>query len=217
MTPENHKVYVHIFPNGKMYCGQTKRPVEVRKRYYRPHTRIASAISHYGWDQINTVVLRENMSKDDADYFERRIIAEFNLQDPRFGYNMANGGDGGATRIITPEIRDEMSERAKKFWDAHPEAKTRTSQKMIEYLKDPVAYKQRIESLSKTRSKIRKPVVCLAPDGTLIGCWQSARSAEEYFSTPQIHHRGISATCRGRQKTHGGYIWRFNKEEVANG
>lgn len=208
-----YKVYIHIFPNGKMYCGQTMRSMEVRKRGYKPHTRIGSAIAHFGIDNLETIVLQDGLTKEDADYFERRIIHDFELQNPMFGYNITSGGDGGSTYQMTDERKKQISTVMQNFWDTHPQAKMSASKKMSEYLKNPDAYARRIDSLSKTRPLIRKCVQCVDLQGNIIGTWESARAAERFFDTPSIHFRGISSVCHGRQRTHGGYVWRFVSDE----
>jgi hypothetical protein len=114
-----------------------------RKHGYKKHTRIGSAIAHYGWDNAETVVLKSNLSKEDADYFEQRIIREFQLQNPAFGYNITKGGDGGATYEMTDKRKRALSDSAKQFWEAHPEVKAQVRSKLIEYLKDEQAYQKR--------------------------------------------------------------------------
>lgn len=205
----DYKVYVHIFPNGKMYCGQTIQSMRHRKHGYKKHTRIGAAIAHYGWDNTETVVLKGSLSKEDADYFEQRIIREFQLQNPAFGYNITKGGDGGATYEMTDKRKRALSDSAKQFWEAHPEVKAQVRSKLIEYLKDEQAYQKRISDLDKTRPIIRKRVQCRNLNGSVVGEWASARDAERFFNTPSIHFRGISSVCNGHQKTHGGYIWAF--------
>lgn len=202
-------VYLSTFPNGKKYCGQTSRTLKERQlsgyRYY-----IGAAIQKYGWDNIHVEILKENLTKQEADKFEKWVIQHFDLRNRAKGYNLVKGGDGGCTREVTPEVRQQYKEIMLNYWATHPDAKEEASKRQIEALaanKD--LYQKHIDSLEKARNKIRKPVQCYSMDGDFIGKWESARAAERYFNTPTIHFRGISAVCNGDQKSHGGYIWKF--------
>lgn len=53
----NYSVYVHVFPNGKLYIGATRQ--EPKKRWrggggYRNQKAMHEAILKYGWDNIKT-------------------------------------------------------------------------------------------------------------------------------------------------------------------
>ena len=51
-----------------------------------------------------------------------------------------------------------------------------------------------------------KAVKQLDFDGVLIKTWEGAREASRELS---IQYKNISACCRGKRKSAGGYIWRF--------
>lgn len=211
MTTDDKKymVYLYTFPNGKKYCGQTSRTIKERQlsgyRYY-----IGAAIRKYGWDNIKIEILKENLTKKEADKFEKWVIQYFDLRNRDKGYNLAKGGDGGCTREMTPEVREKQRTIMLDYWATHPNAKEEASKRQAEALAtNKELYQKHINSLEKTRQKIRKPVECYSMIGDFVGEWESAREAERYFNTPTINFRGISATCNGDQKSHGGYIWKF--------
>lgn len=95
--------------NGKRYIGQTndlKRRSSGSGIGYKPspskHTRkdravFWNAICKYGWDNFETIVLKDNLNKNEADYWEQYYINEFRtfvgFHDCK-GYNMTLGGDG---------------------------------------------------------------------------------------------------------------------------
>lgn len=68
-----------------------------------------------------------------------------------------------------------------------------------------------------SKAKIGKPshrkkkVIQYTLNGDFIKEWDSATEAERILN---INHSQISAVCKGRHKSTGGYIWRY-KEEVA--
>lgn len=47
-------------------------------------------------------------------------------------------------------------------------------------------------------------------NGQFIKCWECAKQA---FRVLGIHYKNISAVCRGKRKSAGGYIWKFKECE----
>lgn len=211
---KKYTVYLYTFPNGKQYCGQTGRTIEERKRSgYRYY--IGAAIQKYGWDNIKIEIVKDNLTKEEANKLEKEIIYLFDLRNHDKGYNLAKGGDGGFTRNITEEVKKQYKILMLNFWNSNPDAKIEASQRQKEALStNKELYQKHIESLKKAKDKVIKPVQCFDYNGNFIGEWESAREAERYFNTPSINYKGISATCTGRQKSHGGYIWKFKYNDI---
>lgn len=90
------KIYKHIFPNGKVYIGQTKNSLSQRfqKGYgYITQPLIAKAIEKYGWDNVITEILEDNIpSQEEANQLEIKYIAEYDSRNPEKGYNIGIGG-----------------------------------------------------------------------------------------------------------------------------
>ena len=96
-------VYVHIFPNGKMYFGITSKKPEDRWEngtgYSRSHQPVMyNAIQKYGWENIEHKILYSGLNKLDAENKEKELIAQHKTNCCRygddFGYNMTDGGEG---------------------------------------------------------------------------------------------------------------------------
>lgn len=108
-------VYCHTNKaNGKRYIGITKSKVEHRWSNgsgYKDNPHFYSAIQKYGWDGFEHSVLFSGLSEERAKELERELIAEYNLQDRRYGYNMTAGGDG----LLNPtdDVRQKMSDAAR--------------------------------------------------------------------------------------------------------
>lgn len=107
----NYSVYVHIFPNGKRYYGITSHN-DVNRRFqngfgYRNQKLIWNAICKYGWDNIEHIILHSGVSKETACELEIQYIKSYNTTDPRFGYNIENGGS--APGKFTDEMRHKAS------------------------------------------------------------------------------------------------------------
>lgn len=63
---ENYKVYIHIFPNKKVYIGMTcQEPKERWKRgkAYKENRHLYNAINKYGWENIEHKILFDNLEK----------------------------------------------------------------------------------------------------------------------------------------------------------
>ena len=68
---KSYYVYVHKFPNYKVYIGITNQKPERRwsngSGYYR-QKYIANAIKKYGWNNIEHKILFEGLSKKEASF-----------------------------------------------------------------------------------------------------------------------------------------------------
>lgn len=117
----NYCVYVHTSPNGKMYVGQTGQSLKKRwgengRRYLEKkndkyiHSAFARAILKYGWDNIEHEVIASNLTKEEADNFEKLLIRKLNTMNPKFGYNCKDGGSNGS---LSEETRKKISESNK--------------------------------------------------------------------------------------------------------
>lgn len=93
-------VYMHKTPNNKIYIGQTSKKLEYRcglnGNGYKNNKYFWNAIQKYGWDNIEHIILKQNLTKDEADYWEKYYICEYNTLDNKFGYNLAQGGQSGS-------------------------------------------------------------------------------------------------------------------------
>ena len=96
---ELYKVYAHITPNNKIYIGITKS-TKPESRWgavgqgYRSQQLFNRAIQKYGWKNIKHIILLENLSKTVADECEKYLIAKYQTNNSKFGYNLTAGGDG---------------------------------------------------------------------------------------------------------------------------
>ena len=106
-----YSVYIHKFPNNKVYVGITQQAVEVRWKcaYNRYFTR---AVKKYGWDNIEHLVIAKVNTREEACVLEKKFIAEYNSFDPKFGYNLTTGGDGGYT--LSDEAKRSIGDNSRK-------------------------------------------------------------------------------------------------------
>ena len=89
-------VYRFVFPNGKMYVGQTTK-ADVRKRWHLHRVRannswaVANAIRKHGWESIKKEVLLE-IADELLNHYEAKFIDLLGTLRPG-GYNLTPGGD----------------------------------------------------------------------------------------------------------------------------
>ena len=91
-----YKVYCYLSPSGKRYIGQTKTSLSQRAgpggSNYEGCVIFWNAIMKYGWNNMTSIILADNLSKEEADELEQKYIKDFNTLDIRYGYNMKTGG-----------------------------------------------------------------------------------------------------------------------------
>ncbi len=93
----NHIIYKLVFPNNKIYVGQTnnfKRRLNNHKNLPRNYCNryLFNAIRKYGWENIKKEILLECNEKL-ADFVECSFIDEYNSTNKDFGYNLDSGGN----------------------------------------------------------------------------------------------------------------------------
>ena len=111
----NYCVYKHTSPSGKVYIGITsKKPTlrwGLRGQQYSGSKIFYEAIQKYGWSNFTHEILYENLSKDEAETIEIRLISEYKSNDRNHGYNITSGG-GGASGYSQTE--DHIRKRVEK-------------------------------------------------------------------------------------------------------
>ena len=110
----NYKVYIHKFPNGKVYVGITMQDVEKRWENgsgYRGQSYVFNAIMKYGWQNIEHIVLFDGLSKEEAEEKEIALIRLYDSTNRDKGYNVANGGSSVGKH--SDYVREKISEGVK--------------------------------------------------------------------------------------------------------
>ena len=128
-----YKIYKLIFPNGKVYIGQTKQ--EIQKRWgfqgkgYKNCPKVYNAILKYGWENVKKEILYDKLNHNDANMLEIKLITEvYNSNNNNFGYNIENGGntigthseetkrkigEGNKGKIVSLETREKIRQKNK--------------------------------------------------------------------------------------------------------
>jgi hypothetical protein len=109
MKNKRYNIYIHIFPNGKVYIGQTCQTLAqrwMRGKGYKGQL-VGRAIDKYGWDNIEHDVLYYDLTKQQADEIEKELIKQYRSNDERFGYNLAEGGE--TNKVFLPHSKKHYS------------------------------------------------------------------------------------------------------------
>jgi group I intron endonuclease len=126
MEESNYLVYLATDPyTGKKYAGQTKQKLSRRLSGHVTTVRsgvltsFGHAIAKYGIKNFTISVLREGMTKEQADEEERSVIKNLRLTEDEFGYNMMPGGAGTP---FTEEVKRKMKAHSgQRRWDVNDE------------------------------------------------------------------------------------------------
>lgn len=110
---KTYSVYIHVFPDGKVYVGATRQSIKKRWRHgqgYRNQKNLFSAILNTGWENIRHIVVKDGLSEPEAQQLERDLIKQYHSQDPEHGYNTKNGGQvfGEHSEEFLKNLEDRM-------------------------------------------------------------------------------------------------------------
>lgn len=240
----NYCVYIHTSPSGKRYIGQTCQDpkqrwgkngikyLSKRKNKYI-HPAFANAILKYGWDNIEHEIIASNLTKEEADNFEKILIFKLDTMNPEFGYNCTSGGSNGTPSEETRRRQSEAQsgekshkygkhlsdETKKKISDSHKgrvfsEETRRIMSEAKSGKNHPFYGTHRSE---ETKKKIREAqkmhkIVQYSLQGELIRVWDCMTDAGKELG---IDVSNILKCCKGKRPNAGGFIWKdYNDENV---
>ena len=237
MIKNNYTVYKHISPSGKYYIGITMQKPQTRWRRdgsgYRHNPYFYNAIQKYGWDNFQHEILFENLTKSEAEQKEIELIACYKSNQRDYGYNISNGGNCVGThseeskkkiayanqnrsqetreklrkavlgKKLSIETRKKMSEsRIGRVFSEESKRKISESHKGI---------KQSEEHRKHNGEAHKKPVVQFSKNGDFIKRYDCAKNAGIELN---IQNVSITACCRGKIKSAGGYVWKYESDYI---
>lgn len=233
MEERTYKVYIHEFPNEKVYIGITCQNVDIRWRKngegYCQQPYLCNVIKKYGWDNIIHDILEINLTLEDAWEAERYWISYCESNNPKYGYNIDSGG--GTGKSLSEETKKKIAKGNKgKYISSETREKLRqnvigTKNPMYGmcgelnpfYGKHHTEETRKILS-EKTKGKYKghnnpaaKQVVQLDLDGNYINTFSCIKEASVSTGVPDYI---ISRDCRKLTKKHTKYnfIWMYSEE-----
>ena len=185
-------LYMHICPNGKKYIGITAQQPNQRWRDgkgYCKNKHFYNAILKYGWNNIQHIILFSDLTEDEANELEEKLIDEMDLTNPEKGYNLHTGG---RHHRLSKESREKIRNRMVGVYAGD---------------KNPFYGKHHTE---ESLAKFRKRVEQYSVDGEYIRTFNSLTEAAE---THDVDKSSLSKACKGIYKTYAGYQWKFEGSE----
>ena len=227
-------VYKHTAPNGKVYIGITSQSIKNRFRNgkgYSHNDHFRRAIEQYSWKQICHEVLIDGCGREQAMKEEARLIKLYHADDPLNGYNLMSG-DGGFGGHSPETIRKlqlintgkkrtaESIEKQRQSILGHTLSESSKEKLRTQRMgtQNPMYGKKHTkESIMKIKSNavvrsggqsnLAKQVDKYDLRGNYICTYEAITTAANENGIPSPYN--ISASINGRQKTCGGYIWRY--------
>lgn len=227
----SYTVYRHTSPSGKMYIGITYRDPHARWQNgygYHHNEHFTSAIQKYGWDKFTHEIIADGISKEQAEQMEVELIAKYNLTDPKYGYNIENGGNSigkhseetkakiakamtGRKDSEETKLKKSMAMKGKKY---HCMPHTEETKRKISEAKKGQAAGEKNYFYGKRYcgkdNPMSKPVCKYDMDGNFLERRESANQFAIELNIINATH--ISDCCKGRRKSAYGYIWRYDEE-----
>lgn len=187
-------VYCHTNKyNGKKYVGMTCQKPEQRWRNgtrYTENRDFTKDILEYGWHNFIHEILYTNLSKEQAEEIERKLITEYRSNDSEYGYNIDSGGIFGTKFSESHKTNISKGKKGKSFSSEHR------------------------KNLSESHKGLfnigGKRVLCI--DTKVI--YESVNEAERQTG---ISSKNISAVCLGKRNIAGGYHWIYVEVIPSNG
>lgn len=196
-------MYIHTSPSGKRYVGQTKTSLSHRWRngngylykyknkneYKQP--AFARAILKYGFDNFEHEVVASNLTKEEADGFEKLLIEKLDTMNPKFGYNCVSGGSNGS---LSEKTKKKISESHK--GKKHP-------------LYGKHHSKETKRRISESHKAIGRKVAQYDLNGNLIKIWDCMINAANELG---VDKSAIWRCCNNKSKTSCGYVWKYYED-----
>lgn len=105
----NYCVYIHIFPNNKVYVGLTKQEPYARWGHdgigYKDQP-VYEAITEFSWNNIKHLIIKERLSATEAQELEKELIQKYNSIEN--GYNVSSGGQAGSFSWVKIPYKGEL-------------------------------------------------------------------------------------------------------------
>ena len=185
-------IYIHKNKiNNKIYVGQTCKNVWGRwglngQQYcYSENNKFGKAIKKYGFENFDHIIIKENLSKEEANELEKQLIVFYDSF--KNGYNSTTGGDGGGF-IGHKHKKDSIIKMVKKGKENGMYGKKRP-----QYVKDAV------------RKSHAKPIEQYDLNGNFLRRYESATYIKKNYN----YDNSLINKCCKNNKAAYGFFWKY--------
>lgn len=194
---------------------------------YRQCVAFYRAIQKYGWENFEHKILHDKLTQEEAGNLEKQLIIHYRTQEKEFGYNIADGGYGGATvrgknhRLSRTVYQYNLDGNFIKEWESTAQAAselglTQTSiadASRMDTLKQTGGFMWRYEFFERINPYQQSPypnvpVVCL--DSSLNVVYRFENFVE--IPTDKFIRHDVHRCCEGEFLTHRNYYWCYEQD-----
>lgn len=194
-------VYIHYFPNGKVYVGITCVSPNRRWRSdgsgYKHQIVMWNAIKKYGWCNIEHEIVASNLIMEEACNFERILIKCFHSNNHEFGYNVDNGGQTTGTHSIYTKNKCRQAKLGCRNPNYGKKMSDEQKKKISQSLKE--TQKQNVNTSTKA-------VICIETGEV----FPSTVSAARFIG---LSRSSLKNPLKSQRYTAGGYHWKYVKDQ----
>lgn len=192
----NYIIYKYTSPSNKIYIGQTNRTLQQRANHgkgYIHSTYFYAAIQKYGFENFTCEVLKENLTPEEANYWECYYIQLYQSNIRENGYNIAPGGNNNCMSL---EGKQRLSVRMK---ENNPMKNPIIAERVAQQLRGTVLSESTKQRISEGH---KKKVQCIETQEI----FESRNTAAQAYN---VSPSGIGRAINGEQKTSAGKHWRY--------
>ena len=180
---QKHCVYMHKNKiNNKIYIGQT---CSLKTRWYpkcyKDSYYFYNAIQKYGWDNFEHIIVKDELTSEEADNLEQKLILQFDTTNREKGYNLLSGGKQGYNH--SKETIQKIKNSNYKYWK--------------QYFTNENTKDIGLKHMEIMHEKARKQVICLNTGEIFDSLISAAKFSGLKQATP------ICRCCKGERKTAG--------------
>lgn len=92
-----------------MTCNSLNKRCGVNGSNYKRNKHFYSSIIKYEWNNFEHEIVKDNMSKQEAENLEIELISLYETQNPMYGYNKASGGMVNSGFHLSEETKRKLS------------------------------------------------------------------------------------------------------------
>lgn len=217
--------------NGKLYIGMTK---DLDKRWsndgkqYSKCPYFWNAIQCHSWDGFEHIVLQDNLTKEEAQKLEKSLIKEYQTQNRDYGYNIADGGAGGATvrgglhRLSKKVYQYNLDGTFIRIWENAQRASEElricvsdihTACRQEKGVRKAGNYMWRYKYYDSIKPYVRLsfsriPIAQLDVNFNIINIYDCI----SYVDATIYNREKVTNCCKGKSLTHNGYYWCYEDD-----